>query len=194
MRSSMKELEKIKMPQDMRQRIVKTCETREEKESMKNVTKLFRKPMAAAALICCIGMAGVGALAAGGYFRDVTDWSGAVVGTTYEQATEEVELTVLEVADVLTVQLEVVDKDAAPFCYLEELGIEGFQLLDSAENVLLEGKVDAVPLENGTAVLSVPLENVAGGTYKLSVSALCGLKKADQPLSIYGRWSVEFVK
>lgn len=47
-------------------------------------------------LVLCLCLTGVTALAATGklqgFFSDITGWNGAVVGTSYEQATKELEV------------------------------------------------------------------------------------------------------
>ena len=63
--------------------------------------KYFKKPLVAVATFavcfCFISMAALASTGKlQGFFKDVTNWSGAITGTTYEQSTEEVELSVLD--------------------------------------------------------------------------------------------------
>lgn len=199
MKTVLENLQNMQMPQEMRQRILENCKNNikdeQEKKSMNKVNNLFRKPLAAAAaFVLCLGVTGVSALALGGYFSDVTNWSGAVVGTVYEQATEEIQLEVLPMDNELQLIVTVKNNTIAPYCELEKLGIESYQIVDNHGKIVMEGKVEAVPMERGIAVLEIPMENCPDGNYKLSVTALVGSKKADQPLSLYGVWEVEFVK
>ncbi len=56
----------------------------------------------------CISLTGVTTLAATGtlqgFFKDIMGWNGAVVGTIYEQASDEIELSVIGVTDQLMVE------------------------------------------------------------------------------------------
>ena len=96
-------IKEIEMPKDMQQRIIEKCYIETEKKRM---NKMFKKPMVAvASFAVCVCLMGVTALAATGklegYFRDIKRWDGAVIGTAYEQATDEVELNIIDVSDLV---------------------------------------------------------------------------------------------
>ena len=104
-------IKEIEMPKDMQQRIIEKCYIETEK---KNMNKMFKKPMVAvASFAICVCLMGVTALAAAGklegYFRDIKRWDGAVIGTAYEQATDEVELNIIEFSDKLVVEITMVN-------------------------------------------------------------------------------------
>ena len=94
-----KKVNEIEMPDEMRSRIIRNCYLKMEEEMMRKDkrTTFFRKPIVAvASLALCICLTGISAMAATGklqgFFKDITRWDGAVVDTSYEQATNEVEV------------------------------------------------------------------------------------------------------
>ncbi|MBQ8315069.1 MAG: hypothetical protein IJX95_04935 [Lachnospiraceae bacterium] len=195
------EVKKIEMPKEMRERILDNCYTEMEEMTMRknNGKNVFRKPMVAAAvLVACLCVTGVGAMAATGkltgFFQDVTGLFGAVTGTTYEQATDEIEMKITEVSDILAVEMEM-DGTKAPYRELETIEVGSYRIVSADGDVVAKDEMStAAPIVDGTASVSVALPDVAAGTYKLVITELIGSKKADQPLPIYGEWECEFVK
>ena len=105
-KNCLENLKEIEMPDDMKNRIVSKCkvELEEQKMSKRKINKFARRPMvAAASLVLCLCLAGATVLASTGklqgFFKDVKRWDGAVVGTTYEQATDEIAVKITEVKD-----------------------------------------------------------------------------------------------
>jgi len=190
----------IEMPEEMKARIIKNCEKKmEEKAMYKNGNgKIIRRPLAVAAVLAlCCCLVGVTALAATGtlqgFFRDVTRWDGAVVGTSYEQATDELHVSVTPADEALTVTVEMQMPDDAPYRYLETLGIAGYTIVDASGNVVLEGDETApAEISEGMATITVPSVGLGGGSYRLLISSFVGGKKADQPLPLNGTWECEF--
>ena len=132
-------IREIEMPEDMQARIMKKCRNMEDEDMSKNTKHTFKRPMVAvASLALCFCLTGVTALAATGklqgFFRDITGWNGAVIGTAYEQATEEIELTVAHVSDNLTVAINMVNPDVAPYRFLETFGLESYRIVDRNGN------------------------------------------------------------
>ena len=85
-----KKVNEIEMSDEMRSRIIRNCYLKMEEETMRKNkrTTFFRKPMVAvASLALCICLTGISAMAATGklqgFFKDITRWDGAVVGTSY---------------------------------------------------------------------------------------------------------------
>lgn len=164
----------------------------------KNVISNFKKPaIIAATLAVCFCLTGITALATmgKGFFKDKTNWNGVVVGTTYENATEELEVSTIVENDVLTVTATMVEPEVFPYREIEELGLGTYQILDANGKVVVE----AVPTENSVmqdakSMLSISVEQLTEGNYKLVISSFIGEKKADQPLEIKGNWEYEFVK
>lgn len=167
------------------------------KKSRRNI---FPKPMVAvAALALCLCVTGVSALAATGklegFFKDIIRWDGAVTGTTYEQATDEVEIAITEVTDSLEVKISFVDAQKVQYRVFETLGIHNYQILDkNGKAVVKDAETAAVAISDGQVQLSVSLEEVPAGEYKLVISGLVGGSKADQLLVVKGSWECGFVK
>lgn len=200
----------IEMPEEMQARILRNCNLEMEamtmeKDTMNETKTGFSRKLvvAVASLTLCVCVAGVTTLAATGklegYFKDIKRWDGAVVGTSYEQATDEIEVKVIDVADTLTLEVTMVNPNVAPYRELEQLGIENYQIVDGNGKVVAEGKtagkaVESAEVVDGKVTVSILLENISNGEYKLIISELVGSKKADQPLGMHGNWECGFTK
>ena len=205
----------IIMPQDMQRRIIDNCYKEMEDTTMgKTVLKrnktLFMRPMAvAAALILCFCLAGVTGLAASGklqgFFRDIVRWDGAVTGTTYEQATDEIHMQITDITDTLTVKFTVLDPTVAPYAMFDTFSIKEYTIVNTDGKVaagsnashgkaVKDQKLDMAKLSNGNAVVTIPLSSVPAGKYTLIVTKLVGSAKADQPLEISGVWECTFIR
>ena len=192
---------RLKMPAEMRERIIRNCYTvAEEKVMSKNTKKYFfkRPAIAVASLILCLCLTGVTTLAATGklqgFFRDITGRNGAIIGTTYEQATEEVKLSVETASDVLMVTATMINPQMPPYGSFEQMGVESYRIIDMEGKVVLEGTEAAMEeVVDGRVTVTIPLENISQGEYKLVVSQLVGSSKADQPRVMSGVWECEFV-
>ena len=188
-------IKEIEMPKDMQQRIIEKCYIETEKKKM---NKMFKKPMVAvASFALCVCLMGVTALAATGklegYFRDIKRWDGAVIGTAYEQATDEVELNIVEVSDKLVVEITMVNFKEAPYSFFEMFGIKNYKIVDANGKVTVENEnLEMSAIENNKVLVNVPLDDVGNGEYTLIVSELVGGSKADQPLGLDGTWECSF--
>ena len=188
-----KKVTEIEMPEDMQHRIIKNCYN----EMEKNKNKIFKRPMVAVASFA-LCLAGVSALAATGklegYFKDMKNWNGAIVGTSYEQATDEVEINVIDATDELTVKLTMLKPNDPPYSVFQTFGIEEYKLVDANGNTVIENEMLEVPMVDGsTATVKIPLNDISEGTYRLIVSKLIGGAKAEQPLVLSGNWECEIV-
>lgn len=198
----LKKVNEIEMPKEMQERIIKNCHIEmEEKVMSKNTRKnLFQRPMVAvASLALCVCLAGVTGLAATGklqgFFKDITDWKGAVIGTTYEQATDEMELSVVAGENALELTVTMINPKAAPYGFFEALAVESYKIMDANGKAVVEGNTtEAVNVVDGKVMISIPVENLASGEYRLVVTELVGSAKADQPLVISGVWECGFTR
>ena len=193
-----KKVTEIEMPEDMQQRIIKNCYNEMEKNTMKNKNTFFKRPMAAvASFALCLCLAGVSALATTGklegYFKDIKNWNGAIVGTSYEQATDEVEINVIDATDELTVKLTMLKPNDPPYSVFQTFGIEEYKIVDANGNTVIENEMLEMQMVDGsTATVKIPLNGISEGTYRLIVSKLIGGAKAEQPLVLSGNWECEF--
>lgn len=190
-------IKEIEMPKDMEQRIIKNCYMETEK---KNMNKMFKKPMVAAAtFVLCVCLMGGTVLAATGklegFFKDIKRWDGAVVGTAYEQATEEVELSIIDVTDKLVVEITMLNLNEAPYNSFELFGIEKYKIVDANGKAIVENeKLEMAVVTGNKVCVSISLDNVKNGEYTLIVNELVGSSKAGQPLVLSGTWECSFTR
>ena len=196
--------QEITMPEEMKRRIAHNCKKQivntMEEHTMNNRknNSFFRKPAAVfAALAVCMSLSVTALAATGvlqGFFRDITNYSGAIVGTSYEQATDEINMDVTVNGNELTVLAIFADPQIAPYVYAEQLGIAQYRIVDGNGKEVKEGSTDSAEVVNGQAAVNIELDDISSGNYKLIVTAFVSEKKADQPLNINGNWECEFTK
>lgn len=196
-------VQKIEMSDEMQTRILDSCykkinQETEYKTMTKKANRSFKKPLAtAAAIALCICIGGVTAIAATGkgFFKDIVRWDGTITGIAYEQATDEIDIAVTDVTGSLTVVATVVDPTMVPYMTFDEMRIGSYKIVDASSKVVLEGvSNEMLPYENGQITVSIPLESLESGTYKLIIDSFVGGSKADQPLVMSGNWECEFTK
>ena len=187
--------ETIELSADARARIAENCRETLQKENFSMNTKRTRRmprALIAAALVLCIGLPAGMAATNTGFFRDITNWQGAITGTVYEQATNEIAVTVTAAADTLTIEADFRNPDTAPYRELETFALGAYEIRDAAGTVVAEGESSepAAVADNGAA-LTVPFD-AAPGAYTLVIESFVGGSKADQPLPITGHWEIAF--
>ena len=198
-----KEVKKIELSEKAKQRILQNCkekiESKQENTIMnKNNIAKYKKPLiAVAALAVCLCLTGITAMATTGkgFFKYTKRFDGAITGQTYQNATDELLVYAAVDEDVLTVTVEMVKIEIVPYREIEVLELEKYRVYDAFGNVVMENVVpNNVITENNQVKFQIPAEELAEGTYKLELDVLCGSKKADQDLLIYGGWECEFTK
>lgn len=191
--------EKIVMPEDMKIRIAENCKkqiSQQRKETTMKNNKLFKKPAAVfATLAICLSLS-VSAMAASGllkgFFQDVKRPDGAVIGTTYEQATDEIALKVNIDGDTLAVIAAFTDK--APFI-AAEMGIGNYQIVDGNGKVVKDGSyTEHTKIIDGRAEIRIDISDIDNGSYKLIVTSFVAYNKADPPMAVNGDWACNFTK
>ena len=191
-------VEKIEMPDEMQNRIIRNCRAsavhKMEETTMRNrVNFNFKKVVSIAAVIALCLCASVAAANHFGHFKDVTDWTGAVTGTEYEQATNEIEVRAVAEEGVLTITATFLSPDTAPYSEEEAFCVGNYQIVDASGDVVVDGEGnDFVEIVDSQAVMTVSLDGIDHGDYKLLISSFVGSKKADQPLKISGNWESNF--
>ena len=151
----------------------------------------------AAAVALCLGLGGITVMAASGklegFFADVTRWDGAVVGETYEQATEEITVNAAVSGDCLVVDAVLLKAEEAPYAYIEGFGVQKYQIVDAKGDVVAEGiSSETVSITDGKVSVALPWDELASGTYTLIITEFVGTAKAEQDLPIKGYWVCEF--
>lgn len=181
---------------------------REEKTNLKEERTMRKGFLVAAVLTLCIITATVTPLAntVTGYFRNIIRWDGAVTGTKYENASEEITLEILGCKResekvILPVSFTFQNVGKVPFSEMEELAVSEYRIydLDNKEivkhNVSLE-EGEKGNIENGKVMLSLTFETVnirEGEPLRIVIEKMYGMKKADAPLLITGNWEGTFV-
>lgn len=147
----------------------------------------------AAALITTLCCATAFAAVSGGWFVDVKNSFGAVTGTEYHNATEEISVTANAESGLLTVHVTFLTPEQFPYREVETVRIGEYTVSDSnGKTVLIGSTSDAAPVINGTAQPFVSLTELSKGNYTLHIETFIGEKKAEQPLPIYGDWDCAF--
>lgn len=195
-------VEEITMPDEMRERILKNCKEKIESKKVVSVmkkknSKNFSKWVPAAASIClCVVLVGGGVLAAGkmGFLKNIKRIDGAIIGQTYEQATDEITISTTYENDTITIAANIADTTKAPYIAIDAMEIGNYKILDANDEMILEGSVEAASeIVDGTVTFTIPVE-LESGVYKICIEQFIGSAKADQPLMINGLWTSEFVK
>ena len=151
------------------------------------------KVVSIAAVIALCLCASVAAANHFGAFKDVTNWTGAVVGTEYVQATDEIEVNAVAEQGVLTITATFLTPDTAPYSEEEAFSVGSYQIVDASGDVVVDGEGnDFVEIVDGKAIMTISLDGIDSGDYKLLISSFVGSKKADQPLKISGDWECDF--
>ncbi len=132
-----------------------------------------------------------------GHFEDATAWNGSVIGTTYENATDEILFTLdaMEAAEAtVSMTVKFADLQKLPYSIIEELSIPKYTILDQSGAVVAEGSADysAVDRERGETTFEISLAGLEKGDYRIKMEALEGKKKAEQPILISGTWECGF--
>ena len=159
--------------------------------------KWTRIATVAAAVALCLGLGGVTVMAGNGklegFFADVTRWDGAVVGMTYEQATEEIEVSATVSGDSIVVDAVFLKAGEAPYAFLDSVGVQAYSIVNEEGETLVEGTSnEKTGITDGIVSCKLPLDELESGNYKLIITEFVGSAKADQDLPIKGYWVCEF--
>ena len=188
-----KELGSVALPPDTKARILENCAHTPGKKAGRRAAFPLRRAVAlAAALILCLALPAAGmAMSNSGFFKDVYNWQGAVVGTEYLNAAEEIRVEASLEGSTLTVAAVFAAPQELPYREHETLALGPYTLTGPGGEVLARGEgSDAAPITDGQAVLTIPLEAAPAGPCTLVVESFVGHKKADQPLPMAGPWEI----
>lgn len=184
-------VERIALSEEARTNIVRGCRRARMAAERGRAVRRRRLAAAAAAAALCLVLAAA-AYGLGG-FRDVTRWDGAVVGTEYGPAAEELDVRAVPADGGITVLAAMVSPETFPWRSLESLGLGAYRLTDGAGNTVAAGEgIDPAAVSGGKAQIFVPLTDLPGGEYTLCIDGFVGGSKGDQPLPILGPWTCPF--
>lgn len=119
-------------------------------------------------------------------------WNGAVTGTVYEQAIDEIEIGIIEVTDELILEVNIINREVAPYNLFEMFGMENYKIIDMNGDIIVENNTNIMEkVIDGKVNITIPLDSITNGQYKLLISTMIGSSKADQPLILNGSWECE---
>ena len=141
-----------------------------------------------------------------GFFRDITRFDGAITGTEYANATNDIKVDVLELASangnaVIPLELTFEKPNEAPFAYIQEIAVADYIILDSTTREVLA--IKSYPqysgkgtVTDGKVLVNIPLDKELkeNETYFIQIDKIYGLSKGDAPLHISGTWKCEFAR
>ena len=142
-----------------------------------------------------------------GLFSDIIRFDGAITGTRYENATNDIKVDVLELITengnvIIPVELTFENPTEAPFPYIQEIAIAEYKIVDKNNKKIANIKGSANDAKKGIASegktlvkLSIADEKMtAGEEYTIVIEKMYGLAKADAPLHITGTWKCNFIR
>lgn len=183
----------ITLSEEAQSRIIRNCASaasRKEEYVMKKHTH-FKKPatLAAVLALCLCLTLSVAAADGFGQFRDIFGFGGAVVGTAYENATQEIQVEATLAEDRIILTAVFTNPNSFPYRELETLTLGDYQILDGEGKVIVQGTGETpVTIANGQVTLTVPTNGMDCAGCELVITSFIGSKKADQPLEITGTW------
>lgn len=148
----------------------------------------------AAVLVSMLALGGtVLASTSEGFFQDIFNWKGSVIGTSYENSTDEIIINASNVGPSLTISIQFVDPQKEPYSLMDTIRIKSFDILDEAgRTVFRKQESDPGEITAGTAEIALDDLDLSPGNYTIAISELEAEKKAEQPLGIHGTWSCIF--
>lgn len=181
----------IKMPQDMRSRILQVCES-QQKTKPRFIPRKAAAMAAVLALCICLPLA-AGAAGNLGFMKDIKNWCGAITGQEYLQATDAIAVSAEVREGSLLVTAQLTAPEERPFLYIEELTISDFKILGKKGfPQKLEEKAGYGTIVDGAAMIQLPLSGLGAGSYTLKITTFTADAKAEQPLPIHGNWECDF--
>ena len=142
-----------------------------------------------------------------GFFSDIIRFDGAITGTQYENATNDIKVDVLDVTSengnvIIPLELSFENPTEAPFPYIQEVAVSEYKIVDSNNKDIIKTKVSAEDGEKGTINNGKVLVNLSlndaklksGEEYTIVIDKMYGLAKVDAPLHITGTWRCNFIR
>jgi len=142
-----------------------------------------------------------------GFFSDIVRFDGAITGTKYENATNDIKVDILELTSengnvIIPLDLTFENPTEAPFPYIQEVAVSEYKILDNNNKEIIKSKVSAEDGDKGTVSAGKVLVNLSlndeklksGEEYTIIIEKMYGLAKADAPLHITGTWKCNFIR
>ena len=142
-----------------------------------------------------------------GFFSDIIRFDGAITGTQYENATNDIKVDVLELTSekgnvIIPLDLTFENPIEAPFSYIHEVAVSEYKIVESNNKEIVNTKVSAEDGDKGTVSAGKVLVNLSlneaklksGEEYTIVIEKMYGLSKADAPLHITGSWKCNFIR
>ena len=142
-----------------------------------------------------------------GFFSDIVRFDGAITGTKYENATNDIKVDVLELTSengnvIIPLDLTFENPTEAPFPYIQEVAVSEYKIFDNNNKEIIKTKVSAEDGDKGTVSAGKVLVNLSlndaklksGEEYTIVIEKIYGLSKADAPLHITGTWKCSFIR
>ena len=142
-----------------------------------------------------------------GFFSDIVRFDGAITGTQYENATNDIKVDVLDVTSengnvIIPLELSFENPTGAPFPYIQEVAVSEYKILNNNNKEIIKTKLSAEDGDKGTVSDGKVLVNLSlndsklksGEEYTIVIDKMYGLSKADAPLHITGTWECNFIR
>ena len=142
-----------------------------------------------------------------GFFSDIIRFDGAITGTQYENATNDIKVDVLELTSengnvIIPLDLTFENPTEAPFPYIQEVAVSEYKIFDNNNKEIIKTKVSAEDGDKGPVSADKVLVNLSlndakfksGEEYTIVIEKMYGLSKADAPLHITGSWKCNFIR
>ncbi len=197
----------IAAPFELKEEIKNMEERTMSKPTTKRITK--RTFAIAAVLAICIVTVAMTPLASSirGFFSDIIGINGAVTGTKYENASNDIKIESLETSSedgnvIIPLKLTFENPTEAPFPYIQEIAISEYKILDNSDKVISKEKISVDEaskgtVSNGTVLVELSTADkkmTSGEEYTIVIEKMYGLSKADAPLHITGTWECNFIR
>ena len=142
-----------------------------------------------------------------GFFSDIVRFDGAITGTKYENATNDIKVDVLELTSEngnlnIPLGLTIQNPTEAPFPYIQEISVSEYKILDNNNKEIVKIKLSAEDgdkgiISDGKVLITLSLDSKkikSGEEYTIVIEKMYGLAKADAPLHITGTWKCNFIR
>ena len=142
-----------------------------------------------------------------GFFSDIVRFDGAITGTKYENATNDIKVDVLELTlekgnFIISLDLTFENPTEAPFPYIQEVAVSEYKIVNSNNKEIIKTELpaedgDKGTISNGKVLVNLSLNDAklkSGEEYTIVIEKMYGLSKADAPLHITGTWKCNFTR